>query len=209
MKKEKPILFSGEMVRAILEGRKTQTRRPLKPQPIPHETGGWRYGKKYRYACAGGATPSDDLLLLHECPYGLPGDLLWVRETWAHIERPHTIENSFFEDREEYIFAADNANFFADKIGKWRPSIHMPRAASRLTLEITNIRIERLLSITESDAIAEGVETWPDGNYKAYGKHAGKHSTARGSYFDLWNSINPENLVKQNPWVWVIEFAKI
>jgi len=195
---ERPILFSGPMVRAIIEGRKTQTRRLIKPQPIQDEAGGWKYGKNHKNYAMGNASPATDELFPYECPYGQPGDLLWVRETWAMV--PALPPQDF-----GYIYKAD----FDDDPFNWRPSIHMPRAAARLLLEITYTRAEPLLAITEADAIAEGVETWPDGNYKAYGKHAGKHSTARGSYLDLWDSINPHHPANTNPVVWVIQFAKI
>ena len=172
--KERPILFSGEMVRAILDGRKTQTRRVVKPQPPP----------------LGGFVKN---------PYGQPGDRLWVRETWA------------LDDK--YYYRADGA--VGDRCGKWKPSIHMPRAASRITLEITGVRVERLQEITISDIYAEGAITdewleWRD-DVSGVGMPAGSRiENERDVWEKLWDSINGKTYPwKSNPWVWVIEFKRI
>ena len=144
--KERPIIFSGSMVRAILDGRKTQTRRAVKvekgfaitnPEPPPH---------------------------FYPCPYGQPGDRLWVRETW-------------------------------------KPSIHMPRWDSRLTLEIVSVRVERLQDISKEDAESEGVAIIESVDH-------GKQS-ARGQFAIVWESINGHGSWALNPWVWVIEFKKL
>lgn len=161
--KERPILFSGPMVRAILDGRKTQTRRVVKP----------RQGML------------DDWTGL-PCPYGKPGDRLWVRET-CYFEQPHG----------EVIYRADPGSEKAldpEFTGlRWRPSIHMPRWASRITLEIVNVRVERLQDIRVDDARAEGVTAkWPVHGFR-----------------NLWQSINGFGSWDANPWVWVVEFRNM
>lgn len=174
--KERPILFSAPMVRAILEGRKTQTRRIIK-------------SRKNNSIFMGGWTDSFILdegnreWTLSECPYGQPGDHLWVRESWQKFGK-------------EYAYAATDGDIYPET--KWRPSIHMPRAASRLTLEITDIRAERLHDITEADAIAEGCES--GGNWD---------SAPTVQYSNLWETINGPGSWEANPWVWVITFKKI
>lgn len=200
--KERPILFSAPMVRAILDDRKTQTRRPLKPQPVPQPGGGWRYGHKLNAQCFGSATPATDVLLLHDCPYGRPGDRLWVRETWQKFG-------------DEYAYAVTDMDVYTET--KWRPSIHMPRAASRLTLEITGLRIERLHDITPADAIAEGISSTtmnagPNTYYDNYltGQWLDREmlNNPVSSFRTLWQSIHGLDAWETNPWVWVIEFAK-
>jgi len=195
---EKPILFSGPMVRAILEGRKTQTRRIVKPQPFD--------GVVYCNAAPGWAQPYVDDGGMYgppiECPYGEPGARLWVRETWR--DQPGAIE-----------YRADTCNDgpadgSADaESPKWRPSIFMPRAASRITLEITAIRVERLQDITEEDAEAEGIEREfrtvvmrPDG-----GPDYHIPLSYRGGIANKWDEINGKRASwDSNPWVWVVEF---
>lgn len=190
--KERPMLFSGDMVRAILEGRKTQTRRSIKVAPEAE------FASQMQSIC----TPFRNkkvYILGGEiksiiCPYGQPGDHLWVRETW----------NKFGN---QYAYAATDSDVFSET--KWLPSIHMPRSAARILLQITDIRAERLYDITDADAIAEGIEQWPDGNYKAYGKHAGKYTYARHSFLDLFQHVTGIDTRTQNPWVWVITFKKV
>lgn len=187
--KERPILFSGPMVRAILDGRKTQTRRVVKPQPFSNEEYRFNFPKPLR-----GGLLACNYLSSHLCPCGQPGDWLWVRETWCH------------EFEGGYLYRADDlsglAPEFVDGDGNptgrsgWKPSIHMPRAASRITLEITGVRVERLQEISEDDAIAEGVvgheEIQPASAY----------------YRELWESINGHGSWDANPWVWVVEFRR-
>ena len=192
--KERPILFSGPMVRAILEGRKTQTRRILKRK--------FPFGEIETTVTSLGGCPvhfPDGTWEYEWCPYGLIGQHLWVRETWRTAQHPFPIGYPY-----EYRATAEADMTPVD--GKWKPSIFMPRAASRITLEITNIRCEQLFAISESDAIAEGVEKCPDGSYKHYGKTPGKYNFARFSYTSLWDQINGEGAWEQNPFVWVIEF---
>lgn len=183
--KERPILFSGPMVRAILEGRKTQTRRALKPQPPKQTAVVDPYNHDIEHFTAWTA---DNKMMLSRgnikntahwrCPYGLPGDRLWVRESFCSV---------------------DNTEFGGTK---WKPSIFMPRAASRITLEITSLRVERLQEISEDDAKAEGVSQHPN-----YPKEFFSSWTA--AYKHLWNSINGPGSWNTNPWVWVIEFKRI
>jgi len=194
--KERPILFSGAMVRAILDGRKTQTRRVVKPQPQYGDVAGlfasWQFRK-----------PREDGFYLWPnarehihaiCPYGQPGDRLWVRETWGY--------NPDFPGMTSLAcFRADPEHKY-DGI-KWKPSIHMPRAACRLMLEITGVRVERLNDCSEADAEAEGIaflREVPD---------VDETLTARQLYECLWDGINGASAWEANPWVWVVEFKRI
>lgn len=186
--KERPILFSRAMVRAILDGRKTQTRRVMSEQLRYHFIEG----------CG-------DLAL---CPYGLRGDRLWVRETWA---QPAALEPGPTVYRADYP-ACVPAGFenipLADAI-TWKPSIHMPRAACRLKLEITGVRVERLNACSATDAIAEGIapelEGWTD-----YGNPSCQMCLDPvDSYRTLWDYINGAGAWAANPWVWVVEFRRL
>ena len=180
---KRPILFSAPMVRALLNGSKTQTRRVVKPQHL-----------KFFDQSAVDMLGAWDKRPL---PYGQPGDRLWVRETWWHDEEDNSIiyrvdANSDIVDVNKHETGLAKYN--------WRPSIFMPRAASRITLEITAVRVERLQDISEADALAEGVtaKKTPDACY-----------TAREAYAVLWESINDPGSWDLNPWVWVIEFKKV
>lgn len=182
--KERPILFSGPMVRALLAGTKTQTRRIVK-----------------RYEVRAGMPQPEWDSLLRLCPYGQPGDRLWVREAWAEV-RPRGIP---WPATMTVYREADNRTDYG---GPWKPSIHMPRRASRLTLEITGVRVERLQDISEADALAEGIVQLKDGGF---GLPAGEHyhcADPRQSYLSLWEAINGPGSVGANPWVWVVEFKK-
>lgn len=195
--KERPILFSAPMVRAILNGSKTQTRRVVKPQPSPSSDtafvgadGIWRFSHPTLRGPV--SHEADDV----RCPYGQPGDRLWVRETWAPTVCTGVCHHAF-EDidpkKSEIKFKAD-----ADSntvIGRWRPSIHMPRWASRILLEITDVRVERLLEISEADAQSEG----PPKNFSSW----------RDNFCALWQQINGYGSWDANPWVWAIEFKRV
>lgn len=203
--KERPILFSGEMVRAILAGRKTQTRRVIKGDPELTENGGFSYAdrKGNRWLCGMGTDRAGTIrnfMKSWPCPYGQPGDRLWVRET-------HMIEDYYADGKQVVLYRAD----YEDKIlGKgWKPSIHMPRWASRITLEITGVRVERLNDISEQDAAAEGVEKAFGSSYKHYLDDKKDCGYATASFSSLWESINGAGSWQQNPWCWVIEFKKI
>lgn len=185
--KERPILFSGEMVRAILDGRKTQTRRVVKPQPnllrwCPIQSGrydGWddEHGNPY------------------PCPYGVPGDQLWVRETCLIHCKPRRLE-----PKGEVVYKADFPDEATAEPG-WNPSIFMPRWASRIQLEITNIRVERVQNISIPDAVAEGIRVITDPECPEPDER----------YRVLWDTINAKRGYswETNPWVWVIEFKRI
>ena len=210
--KDYPILFSAPMVRAIMEGRKTQTRRGLKKQPnIDQNTG------DYLFTFSNGAqevSPIEEwaeMQIHSKCPYGQIGDRLWVRETWARQLDGKFIYRADCQDFEKADYTAT---------GAWKPSIHMPRAAARITLEITYIRLERLQDISESDAVAEGVESWVEErwksaptHYKIYYREPGDDSTysstAKCSFETLWQSINGPESWEENPFVWVIEFKQV
>lgn len=182
--RERPILFKGEMVRAILDGRKTQTRRVVKPQP--------KYGA-FNCDCDWDVYWYENDKEIHvRCPYGQPVDRLWVRETWTNADGEKDIR-----------YRAEERAICCDALYRWRPSIHMPRWASRITLEITSVRVERLQDISEEDAKAEGVSAMlvpPDGGSWPY---------AQGFEY-LWNSLaKPGSTWANNPWVWVIEFKRV
>ena len=215
--KERPILFSGEMVRAILEGRKTQTRRVVKLgdpdysncRYIPHNSEMvWRFD----YSLHGGGTSWED----HNCPYGQPGDRLWVREAWAKSVRdpegPSWDDDADHENFDILYRATDEGYEWTDAVGDpvsapWKPSIHMPRWASRLTLEVTGVRVERLQEIKRRDAIAEGVD---DNDSINVGRKIANEKV-RMRFAILWDSINSKRGYDwdSNPWVWVVEFKTV
>lgn len=183
--KERPIIFSGDMVRAILAGTKTQTRRVIKPQPYRVHLPAIYCKRKGQYG-------------LDACPYGVPGDRLWVRETWR--DDSYDCE---WGTRMQYSYRADFPH--GDGGGNWRPSIHMPRHASRILLEITGVRAEHLQDITNEDCYAEGItqeqanEQWYDGPHP------------ESVFANLWDSLNAKRGYgwDVNPWVWVIEFKPL
>ena len=254
--KEHPILFNGSMVRAILDGRKTQTRRVMKCfdrgghvdfgyYPERSTTCDWPsyedpYGDWHPFAC----------------PYGEPGDQLWVRETWKEISR------SWYRSAPDtdYVVIGYRATCDMGRLGlssrdftvphgtaacvntpshRWRPSIHMPRWASRILLEVVDVRVERVRDISEQDAIAEGVErlftaeqcedmTPPIDHrtfgWKNYFWHGGdaptsivdswehqysNYQSARGSFASLWEFIHGTGSYAENRWVWVVEFKRV
>ena len=222
--KERPILFSAPMVRAILEGRKTQTRRVVKPAGVHacgYMSGTFGDPSKFSFGKRGvGSRDPYNFFVEHDvrCPYGAPGDRLWVRETW------NTSENCRPRISEPYIYAADlDTDGRIKWAARWRPSIHMPRKASRITLEITGVRVERLQEISEADVFAEGVQIPRDAvTKKPLLKITGDESplpflpkdyTAeqfiRAHYAALWASINGPESWAANPWVWVVEFTKL
>ena len=192
----KPIIFSTPMERAILEGRKTQTRRVIKIDDAP---------ENWKISIAGTSivrTEPYDVKL----PRYAAGDILWVRETWA--KRIHS------DNR--YYYKADNnlGAIFNREDDKWRSPIFMPREAARIFLQVTNVRVERLQDITEEDAIAEGLNIGTVDNEK-YAKNNAYRLLADNlpvaMFADLWDSLNAKRGYgwEKNPWVWVIEFEKI
>ncbi len=185
--RERPILFSGPMVRAILDGRKRMTRRVAKLNAAGRVA---LVGKKWMNWHV------DDPQASLACPYGLTGDQLWVRETFfdhGSMGGGETICDERIEYRANEWDRQDSTI-----AGGWTPSIHMPRWASRITLEITDVRLERLQDITESDVLAEGIE---------WGPYATDHRTA---FAQVWNAIEPiEYCWPRNPWVWVMAFKPV
>ena len=191
-----PIIFSGPMVRAILDGRKTQTRRVVKPQPYQIETSWLRPvpGEWWKH-------------LRPRLPYGIPGDRLWVRETWAEYV---DVESGVHDD-ERFCYRATDKMMLPVK---WRPSIHMPRWASRITLEVTGVRVERLQEISEADARVEGVgrDTNPCDHVRQSCADIGcLGPTHRASFCELWDTLNAKRGYswESNPWVWVVEFKLV
>lgn len=194
--KERPILFSAPMVQAILEGRKTQTRRVVKGRPLQWLTE--HFFKPEFVACAEN----------HLCPYGHIGDRLWVRESlgkklasFLGIEATNGVESAYYISNGDDVLDENGFNFCPWWKKKLLPAIHMPRWASRINLEITGVRIERLQDISEADAKAEGTpedltllsnsQNWVMGFHR------------------LWVRINGLDSWNQNPWVWVIEFKRL
>lgn len=197
---ERPIIFNGDMVRAILDGRQTQTRRPIVPQPVSFRNGWYDWGyavgasratspksvfwNAEAYAERGEAPP-----LAPYCPFGQPGDRLWVRETWwpEMYYEPCPVLYATDADRPPMGF-------------RWRPSIHMPRWASRITLEITDVRVQRLQEISLADIEHEGVDYWnaPD-------------KSPADAFSTAWDSIYAKRGLgwEQNPWVWAITFRRL
>lgn len=219
---ERPILFRPELVKAILDGRKVQTRRLVKPQPDTRgfiATGWCRCddcGNDYRRApkkCKCGCSlfkTNHAKVSPQFCPFGKPGDVLWVRETWQQVEQHGATVRPVKQLRESMqgvCFKADGSNCpitHGEVELVWRPSIHMPRWASRLSLEITGVRVERLKEISEADAIAEGFESsadhCPPGTWL-------NDSISIDRFARSWDANNkPGAQWADNPWLWVLEF---
>lgn len=227
------MIFNAEMVRALLDGRKTQTRRPIKWKQTrfteigEREDGSkWPWSEDAEHACD----------FWHPCPFGAVGDRIWVRETWGVVshafsddglmidwvpDRPATAIHEMPFGNGYYsgyaIYAADGDFTWGDDDGYedgrscWKPSIHMPRAASRILLEITDVRVERLNAISEEDARAEGII---DGGCLNCGEPepcgcANPEPDATDAFAYLWQSIYGQDNWNANPWVWVIEFKRV
>ncbi|HBZ0094182.1 hypothetical protein OW893_05220 [Klebsiella pneumoniae] len=244
--KERGMIFNSEMVRAILDGRKTQTRRIMKVQPESNQLGlllitdSTKHSDigKYHWA-ESNATGNHVRSKLFSSPFGAVGERIWVRETWATLGN----EDGCYVDWEDNLCKGDERS--AARIyrasceqrpgdyglwsipddaywkphtkehkfeGAWRPSIHMPRWASRILLEITDVRVERLNAISEEDATAEGVP--PAGSLLpdypgTFLTPKGDFATAKVAFQRLWESIYGEESWKANSWVWVIEFKRV
>ena len=212
MSKLRPILFSTPMVDAILAGRKTQTRRVNGLEVINVNPNDWQFEwadyalrKPWRFTQKSSLNEqklSDNSFNQEaiSCPYGNLGDVLWVRETWC-LCTPYGPEDYYYGykvDSGVRIKASDKYDYQSPDI--WKPSIHMPKDAARIFLEITNIRVERLQDISEEDAIKEGIQFNPD---------APAAVSNKGAFAKLWESINGKESWKANPWVWVFEFKQI
>lgn len=214
--KERPILFSAPMVRAILDGSKTQTRRIVKDlqgadyddfaswnRPATTLDAARKHG---RFGFTGRIYENGNIGSPFSicCPYGQPGDRLWVREACADIGPRLT-------------YRADADDGAHCMVKRWTPSIHMPRWASRILLEIVSVRVERLQDISESDAMAEGIKgrkVWSDtriGGHMVYGLGSDNDwcVTPQQAFWELWESINGEESRGANPWVWVVEFKRV
>ncbi|GKJ24475.1 hypothetical protein NUBL21979_45830 [Klebsiella pneumoniae] len=197
---ERGMIFNAEMVRALLDGRKTQTRRPIKWKQTrfteigEREDGSkWPWSEDAEHACD----------FWHPCPFGAVGDRIWVREAFRVHSRATDVatlvykaseRNSWTEQTRRVPVAVCNKPATPEK---WTPSLHMPRWASRILLEITGVRVERLRSMSQDDARAEGVIA------------ASGPMEAGLAFRELWDSIYGEESWKANPWVWVIEFKRV
>lgn len=243
--RELPILFSAPMVRAILDGRKTVTRRVVKPQPTL-ETTSWQrdHGGSGKWMAQGPAPATGgtrQTMPWSPCPYGQPGDRLWVRETFAlehaveHDQEPPFADGRPVRRRDEpgearwvqphyratdptpelsYEFGCSNKCPENEPHVHWKPSIHMPRWASRITLEVTGVRVERLQDITEDQARAEGADenVLPLIKVQASSPMAARPAVYRDHrdiFSALWESINGAGSWDANPWVWLVEFNRI
>ena len=225
---ERPILFSGPMVRAILDGRKTQTRRVVKYIPVCGEPSAW---------CAAAQAQEPGWVHIvgdyrRFCPYGVPGDRMWVKERhWRNIRNTQDASGEYTSYRGRVVEYDEQRQAPGwhnnDQYGSgWMarcPSIHMPRWASRLTLEVVSVRVERLNDISEEDAIAEGLSPlgtpdlskpkfhgWMDYSGKRWSLGPGYHLSPIASFRSLWDSINEKKHPwASNPWVWVVAFKRL
>jgi len=227
MTKERPILFSGAMVRAILDGRKTQTRRILKPQPDMslirpeyQDPNLWEFRKRFMFYEDGWSghehafirrgDPSDMPVWQHRSPYGESGDRLWVRESFwgcdapGYGDQPCVVYDYEWHGKE---YHPAEIRPWARKFGRI-PSIHMPRDCSRITLEITGVRVERLNDCSEADAIAEGIAPELEGWTDYSNPSCQMCPDPVDSYRTLWDSINGAGAWGANPWVWLVEFRR-
>ena len=219
----KPILFNTEMVRAILDGRKSCTRRLVKPQPDEKQKFPLGFGtdstEKKEVGCFGfGTNECGGSIQYVKPPYGYaPGDILYVRETWCALP---VNEAGHMRGHCVYYYRADGDLRPEGWRGKWRPSIHMPKEAARIWLKVTDVSVERLQDITEEQACMEGTDPWDEVCYENNGWHptfsdpdSGGDPNMVDGFHKLWNStIKKSDLDRYgwdaNPWVWVIEFER-
>jgi hypothetical protein len=221
--KSTPIIFSAPMIQAILEGRKTQTRRLVRGGPELHSRGrllGFQAG----VAKFGDALPDDPAPLSVRCPYGAPGDRLWVREAWSAIpaapsegrNRAHVAYRASCPD-DEFNVSRDDSSIQRIRIERWSSPRYMPRASSRITLVLTRVRCKRLQALSDLDAIAEGVQpilvpTFPDGAMptRIYEIEDAQFASARNAFAFAWDGINGERCEwDRNPFVWALTFARL
>lgn len=206
---DRPILFSGPMVRALLAGTKTQTRRPVK-YPVADGKHGWHpVPTGFEFRPGGSDRPV--------CPYGRPGDRLWVREAWRAPAEFNSVKPSDLTASSTALLGTpivyEASRHESVQFGKLRPSMFMPRWACRLELEITGVRVERLQDISDADAAAEGTPCYVCGEPMTGISEADCHCFHRkamaSDYRALWENINGAGSWDANPWVWVVEFRRI
>lgn len=189
MIKEIPILLSTPMVVAVLDDIKSMTRRIAGLDVVNQDPGRWEYVRFYEGFAKFWGKHNATNEVYAKCRYGNPGDWLWVRETWLYNDDLNI----------PYAFKADYNEEHQNRLkGHWKPSIHMPKGASRIWLQVKEIRVERLNGITEENAKAEGVD--------AAGLYPGYNVSSKGKFEGLWNLINGDGSWDLNPWVWVIDF---
>jgi hypothetical protein len=214
--KERGIIFSAPMVRALLDGSKTQTRRAMKPQPAMEADGllWWRFSKTT--ATASHVTPGlPSPSWLEHCPYGQACDRLWVKETTLKVEDagwagPVYVASDLGRQALAWGYGeSDDPDHIEPFALKKRSSLFMSRAMSRITLEITEIRVERLQDISEADALAEGIVRQRDGGYGLADTTHYHFTDPRISYWSLWEAINGPSSVEANPWVWAVSFKRV
>lgn len=227
MMTERPILFSAPMVRALLAGTKTQTRRAVRVQPPPgtFQVSTWHHPDPRPHFFAWQELPHETAMIAddfaHPCPYGQPGDRLWVREAWGVADKwLHDCETNpprciayradLAARNFDPVYDVDTRGWTFAPHMKWRPSIHMHRWASRITLEVADVRVERLQDISKADARAEGIAYSERfvGYCIGQAEHFNSHDP-RQSYFSLWEAINGPGSVEANPWVWVVAFKVV
>lgn len=226
--KERPILFSAPMVRAILAGRKTMTRRVVRPQPDQSCEAYWRCVSSTRKSNIGTWTPRGGAIKASgeipqagspvRCPYGAPGDRLWVRETWTpdhrdfypHFPAVYKADGGYDYERNEKgeVYSPEQKSWYPYR---WRPSIYMPRWASRIDLEVTAVRVERLHDCDDADAMAEGMHKFHGLELYGHDRNGTAGNLVGGSpreAFALpWESIHGAGAWDENPWVWVVGFT--
>jgi hypothetical protein len=224
----RPLLFKGEMIEAVLDRHKRQTRRLIKPQPpqgtdhiiVNEDPRG--LGSLCISEFEGGEFPGL-VNSWRKCPYGQVGDFLWCREAWTIIPNPINSGSKKIRTLPDGRGVTWKQAYPDGLKGfKWRPSIHLPFLGTRIILEVTGIRAERLLGISEEDAKAEGISCWTRFDMARWGigrrRASGEREivgetwqnlslTARDAYLKLWDRINPEMPREMNPWVWVVEFS--
>lgn len=221
--RERPILFSGPMVRAILSGQKTQTRRVVKPQPeiAFADTRTWKWHSESARKGFCHNVPADNTagslqwFMQSYCPYGVVGDRLWVRESFAGDDMMGALYRADFTTEEAAKLKTGELDDGEWCYRQWSPSIHMPRSVSRITLEITGVRVERLQDISGRDAAAEGMmlDRWKYDDHDQPDIDIGVDAEAQilvDKFQYLWDKINgKKHPWESNPFVWVVEFTKI
>lgn len=214
---DRPILFSAPMVRALLAGTKTQTRRIMKPQPIVEANGSWRWEGRYGGFVGAMGTHVEEGFPLSAAAYApiQPGDRLWVKETWRTVKQhDHLSPRDLHPDwtiqylTDRPLSDPSDVDDGPTLTGRTRVSIHMCRWMSRLTLHVTDVRVQRLQDISDQDAAAEGVRPWPTEMVEVgFASVNSAVVPARTLYALLWNSINGACSWEANPWVAAYTFT--